>query len=77
MLPSRIPSFHHAPMSPKRAAFRLSSFTRGWLTLCSALVLLCLAPQVSTAKLFYKVEKTVRLTDLNPNADGTVPMSVT
>ena len=44
---------------------------------CAAFFLLVQAPDSARANLFYKVEKTVRLTDLNPSADGSVPMSVT
>ena len=47
---------------------------------CLAILLMEFATaQPTTAALFYKVEKAISLTDsaLNPNADGTIPMSVT
>ena len=56
---------------------RRSSGPRVWRALPLVVLLAVLAPWPAAADLFYKVEKAIRLADLNPGAGGNQLMSVT
>ena len=62
------PSFLQGASSP---TLRLAS------TCCLLLLLLTLAPGTSPAGLFYQVEQTIKLTDLDPGNGQAFPMVVT